>query len=232
MNRSEDTGCRALRYSPTRFLNQMNRREIILVVLASLVFACNEDNNRFIIQTKDQYDTINGENRLVAQIIKTLRVSDSLPIVILTRVSNYHNDIRARHLTGLTEEDGIQNYLMDSVYYDGRGNDTLKQSFVYLHEEWQSTQVFHKRFREDGQVSYFMTERPYKKDHYFKQEIFYSYNNDGSISTETEVECFTKTDCDSVFREEFIYNFVGDIDSTVLYLWEDGRWVEFKANSR
>src|SRR5690606_32773620 len=126
------------------------------------------------VQTEDQYETIDGKEQIVSQLVKTLRVSDSLPIANLTKVYNYNNDIRLQYLTGLTKEDGLQDYLLDSIYYDKLGNDTLKKSFVHLNNEWQPTQTFYKKFSAGKKVSYFMTERPFKKDRYFKKEIFYA----------------------------------------------------------
>ena len=70
--------------------------------------------------------------QLVSQTIKTLRQTDSLPIAILTRVSNQSNDVRLKYLTGLSKEDGLQDYLLDSIYYDKIGNDTLKKSLCIL----------------------------------------------------------------------------------------------------
>ena len=193
-----------------------------------LASSCIRDKDDFIIQTENQYETIDGEKQIVSQTIKTLRNSDSLPITILTKVSNYRNDTRMKHLTGLTKEEGLQNYLLDSIYYDKTGNDTLKKAFVYLGNNWQPTQTFYKKFTVDKLVSYFMTERPFKKDHYFKKEIFYSYNDSGNILTETEVECNKKNECDSVFKEKYIYNSAGKLDSTIVYVWKNNEWREYK----
>jgi len=168
--------------------------------LTLLTVSCNSDKKKYIIQTEDQYDTIDGKKQIVSQTIKTLRRTDSLPIAILTKVSNFNNDTRLKYLTGLSKEDGLQDYLLDSIYYDINGNDTLKKSFVHLDNSWQPTQTFYKKFRADKQISYFMTERPFKKDHYFKREIFYAYNNAGNILTETEVECHNENDCDSILK--------------------------------
>lgn len=200
------------------------------MLLTLLIASCNTDKDKFIIQTEDQYDTIDGKKLIVLQTIKTLRNSDSLPITTLTKVSNYSNDVRMKYLTGLTKEDGLQDYLLDSVFYDEIGNDTLKKAFVHLDNNWQPTQTFYKKFT-NRRVSYFMTERPFKKDHYFKKEVFYAYNNAGKILTETEVECRLKNDCDSIFKTKYIYNSTGKLDSTILYTWKENEWTEYKRKN-
>jgi hypothetical protein len=202
-----------------------------ILLLTLLTVSCNSDKEKYIIQTEDQYDTIDNKKEIVSQTIKTLRISDSLPIAILTKVSNYNNEIRLKYLTGLNKEDGLQEYLLDSLYYDNFGNDTLKKSFVQLDNNWQLAQTFYKKFRADNQVSYFMTERPFKKDYYFKKEIFYAYNNAGNILTETEVECRLKNECDSIFKKKYIYNVPGKLDSTISYIWKNNEWTEFKKKN-
>ena len=211
---------------------------LLLTLLTVLTVSCNSNKGTFI-QTEDQYDTIDGKKQVVSQTIKTLRISDSLPIAILTKVSNYNNDIRLKYLTGLKKEDGLQDYLLDSLYYDKFGNDILKKSFVHLDNNWQPSQTFYKKFTTDKQVSYFMTERPFKKDFYSKKETFYVYNKDGKILTETEAECslrnagFSRCDCDSIFKTRNIYNTTGKLDSTIYYTWTNNEWTEHKKkNSR
>jgi len=203
---------------------------LLFTLLTVLTVSCNSNKGTFI-QTEDQYDTIDGKKQIVSQTIKTLRKTDSLPIAILTKVSNQSNDVRLKYLTGLSEEDGLQDYLLDSIYYDKNGNDTLKKSFVHLDKNWQPAQTFFKKFTADKQVSYFMTERPFKKDHYFKKEIFYAYNNTGNILTETEVECHMRNDCDSIFKKKYIYNSTGKLDSTIIYTWKNNEWTEHKKKN-
>lgn len=207
------------------------RQIITILILIILTASCNSDKQKFIIQTENQYDTIDGKKQIVSQTIKTLRMTDSLPISILTKVSNYNNDIRLKYLTGLGQDDGLQDYLLDSIYYDNIGNDTLKKSFVHLDNNWQPAQTFYKKFTADKQVSYFMTERPFKKDHYFKKEIFYAYNNTGNILTETEVECHQINDCDSIFKKKYIYSSTGKLDSTIFYTWKNNEWTEHKKKN-
>lgn len=202
-----------------------------ILLLTLLTVSCNSDKEKYIIQTEDQYETIDGKKQIVSQTIKTLRRTDSLPIAILTKVSNFNNDTRLKYLTGLSKEDGLQDYLLDSIYYDINGNDTLKKSFVHLDNSWQPTQTFYKKFGADKQISYFMTERTFKKDHYFKKEIFYAYNNAGNILTETEVECHKENDCDSIFKKKYVYNETEKLDSTISYIWKNNEWKEFKKKN-
>jgi len=203
---------------------------LFLTLLTVLAVSCNSDEGTFT-QTEDQYEIIDGKKQIVSQTIKTLRKTDSLPVVILTKVSNYNNDVQMKYLTGLSKEDGLQNYLLDSIYYDKFGNDTLKMSFVHLNNNWQPAQIFYKEFTDDKQVSYFMTERPFKKDHYFKREVFYIYNNQGNILTETEVECHRKNKCDSIFKKKYVYNSANQLDSTIFYTWRNNEWAEFKKKN-
>jgi hypothetical protein len=193
--------------------------------LTVLTISC-DSNKKTFIKTEDQYDTIDGKKQIVSQIVKTLRKTDSLPITILTKVSNQNNDVRLKYLTGLSKEDGLQDYLLDSIYYDQIGNDTFIKSFVHLDNNWQLAQTFFKKFTADKQVSYFMTERPFNKDHYFKKEIYYTYNKAGNILTETEVECYLRNDCDSTFKKKYIYYSNGKLDSTIFYTWKNNEWSE------
>jgi hypothetical protein len=207
------------------------RQFITILFLTLLTVSCNSDEEKLIIQTENQYDTIDGKNQIVSQLIKTLRMTDSLPISILTKVSNYDNDIRLKYLTGLSKENGLQDYLLDSIYYDKIGNDTLKKSFVRFEKNWQPAQTFHKKFTPDKQVSYFMTERPFKIDSYYKKEVFYVYNDAGKVLAEIEVECQKRNYCDSIFKKKYVYNETGRLDSTISYIWKNNEWTEFKKNN-
>lgn len=213
------------------------RQIITLIFLTILTVSCNSGKQRFIIQTENQYDTIEGKKQIVLQTIKTLRVMDSLPISILTQVSNYNNDTRIKHLTGLGKDEGLQDYMLDSIYYDSSGNDTLKKSYLHLDNNWQQVQTFYKKFNSDKQVSYFMTERPFKKDFYSKNETFYIYDKNGKILTETKAECslrnagFTRCNCDSLFKTKYIYNKTGQLDKTLFYVWEKNEWTEHKKKN-
>jgi hypothetical protein len=201
-----------------------------------VTFSCHSKRGIFI-QTEDKYGTVDNKQQLVSQTIKTLRISDSLPIAILTKVSNYNDDIRLKTLTGLEKGDGLQDYLLDSFYYDEFGNDTFRKSFVYLNNKWQPAQTFYKKFRDDKQVSYFMTERPFKEDYYSKRETFYSYSNDGKILTETDAECtvrnagFSRCNCDSTFKKKYVYDAAGKLDSVICFSWKNNEWKELKKKN-
>lgn len=207
------------------------RQVISIFLLTLLTPSCNSNKDKFIIQTEDQYETVDSKKQIVSQTVKTLRQSDSLPIAMLTKIFNYNNDIRINYLTGLTKKDGLQDYLLDSIYYDKLGNDTLKKAFVHLDNNWQPTQIFYKKFRADKQVSYFMTERPFQKDSYFKKEIFYTYNAKGNVLTESEIECRKRIDCDSIFKKEYVYYSTGNLDSTISYIRKNNEWTKFKKKN-
>lgn len=86
--------------------------------MAFLILSCNRDKANFITRTENQYDTIDGNKVIVSQTIKVQRLSDSLPITILTKLSNYSNDTRLQYATGISKEDRLKDYLLDSIYYD------------------------------------------------------------------------------------------------------------------
>ena len=205
------------------------RAILFLTFLTVLVVSCNLDTGT-LTQVEAEYETIDGEKQVVSQAIKTIRKTDSLPVVILTKVSNYNNDIRIKYLTGLDKEDGLKDYLLDSIYYDSKGNDTMRISYVHL-DKWQKTQFTRKKFRNDNKVEHFLTERNIKDRPDFKREIFYKYSQTGQILSETEFECSHEVDCDSLFKKIFIYDLDGEIDS-IMYTWTDKKWNKVNINSR
>ena len=78
-----------------------------------------------------------------------------------------------------------------------------------------------------------MTERPFDKDHYFKNEIVYVYNENGNLISETEFMCRKKATCDSTIKKEYTYTSDGKLGSTILYSWKDEVWTEIrKRNGR
>ncbi|HET7733231.1 MAG TPA: hypothetical protein VFK73_05265 [Paludibacter sp.] len=203
------------------------------LIFSLIIFtSCNPDKAPFFIVKESRNELVDNKIQIVSQTIKTLRVSDRLPIAVLKKVSNYNNDIRLKYLTGLTKEDGLQDYLLDSIYYDKMGNDTLKRSFVCTAKHWKPTQIFRKKFRENNQVAYYMTERPFNKDSYYKKEIYYKYNADGQILSETECESTGKTECDSISKKEYIYSSKKKLDKKILFIWKDNKWKELEKNSR
>ena len=194
--------------------------------------SCKPDIGGFLTLTESRNELVDNKFQIVSQTIKTLRISDRLPIAVLTRVSNYNNDIRLKHLTGLTKEDGLQDYLLDSIYYDKMGNDTLKKSFICTAKQLKLTQISRKKFRENKQVVYYMTERHFNKDSYYKSEIYYKYNPDGLILSETDCESMNKTDCDSISKKEYIYSSTKKLDKEISFIWKGNKWKELEKNSR
>jgi hypothetical protein len=211
----------------------MKRIRPMIVLIVIITQSCSQSNN-FIKQKEDKYQVVDGKRQIVAQTIKTLRKIDSLPVKVITKIFNYENDTRLLYLTGLSKEDGLQEYSMDSIFYDNNGNDTLTKSFVHLNNNWKPTQIFLKRFSSDKRIKYFMIERPFKKDNYFKKETFYIYNNSGNLSSETEVECRQKNVCDSTYKRKYVYSISGKLDSTISYSWRNSNWGEIyrRRNSR
>jgi hypothetical protein len=202
-----------------------------MILLTVLTFSCNTDKNKFIVLTDDQYKKIDEKNIIVFQVKRTLRASDSLPVSTLTKVFNYNNDTQTHYLTGLRKEDGLQDYLLDSVYYDSMGNDTLTRMFIYLNNRWQPIQIFRRKFRPDNQIVYFLSERPYQKGKYYKKETNYRYNTAGRKVIQAEFECFNES-CDSIYKKEYVYNLAGHLDSTISYQWENNEWIELEKKNK
>ncbi len=190
-----------------------------LLFLLLLCAACNPKPKSFT-EIENQYQLVDGQKQIVSQKIKTITLPDSLTIATRTKVYNYTNDIRIKTLTGYGKEDGLQDYLLDSSYYGNLGKDTLKKAFVRVNHQWQPVQLFHKKFRTDGQVSYSMTERPYNKQAYYKEELFYTYSPTGKLLEDNEIEVFKG------FRtkKRTVYNSAGKIDSTFHFKWENNQW--------
>ena len=219
-----------VRYLP--FQSDISMKQITpLVFFILLTTASCSQNKNWIVLTNDKYEIVDGKKQIVAQTVKMLRRTDSMAIKIVTKIFNYENDTRLRYSTGLSKQDGLQDYLMDSIFYNSKGNDTLKKSFVRLNNKWQPTQIFYKRFRFDNQVDYSMTERPFKEGYYFKKEIFYLYNDKAKLLTETEVECRQKNSCDSTLRRQYLYNSSDKLDSTFSYSWRNGNWIEIRRRN-
>lgn len=203
-----------------------------LIFLLIILTSCKPDIGEFLTLTESRNELVDNKIQIVSQTVKTLRMSDRLPIAVLTRVFNYDNDIRLKYQTGLTKEDGLQDYLLDSIYYDKTGNDTLKRSFVCITKKWQTTQIFRKEFRKSNQVVYYMTERPFNKDSYYKKEIYYKYNVDEQILSETECESTSRTECDSISKKEYIYSSTKKLDKKISFIWEENKWKELEKNNR
>jgi hypothetical protein len=115
--------------------------------------------------------------------------------------------------------------LLDSIYYDNEGNDTLKRVFAVVNQKWKLTQVFHKKFRADKKINYWMTERPSSQIR-FKQEIFYTYTSTGKLLEETEIERFRG----SLSKTKTIYNSKGEIDAQIFYQWDNNKWKELTVS--
>jgi hypothetical protein len=211
-----------------------NRTIYKRVILSVIIFtSCNVDKGTILTITESKNELVDNKIQVVSETIRTLRISDRLPIAVLTRVFNYNNDIRLKYLTGLTKKDGLQNYLLDSIYYDKMGNDTLKRSYIYIAKQWQPTQIFRKEYNKTNHVVHYLTERPFGKDNYYKREIFYKYNANGQILSETECECTNrKSTCDSTSKKEYIYSSTKQLDKKIIFIRKGNKWKELEKNSK
>ena len=205
----------------------MNRK---LFFLAIILTSCNfsGDGNAYFTTTVSTNEIVDNKSEIVLQEIKTFRISDRKTTSILTKVFNYNNDTRIKDLTGLTKEDGLQNYLLDSTFYDKNGNDTLKRSYVFKNMQWNLTQIFLKKFGQDNHVEFDMTESPFNDEKYYKKETYYKYNTTGKILSETEFECTGKNSCDSIFKKEYVYSPENILEKEISYTMKGNRWKQFK----
>jgi hypothetical protein len=173
-------------------------------------------------KTEDSYEVVDGNKELVGQTIITFRKSDNNPRVKLIRIFNYKDDPRIYQLSGLKKENGLSDYTLDSIYYDKRGNDTLKVSYISVGGKWIKTMSYKMRFRPDNAVYYSKMER--HNDPKFTNETFYSYNGAGKVTRETEYRCSVKSPCDSTYKKLYYYNAAQHLDSMVNFTWESKKW--------
>ena len=173
-------------------------------------------------KTEDSYEVVDGNKELVGQTISTFRKSDNNPRVKLIRIYNYKDDPRIYQLSGLKKENGFSDYTLDSIYYDKRGNDTLKVSYISVGGKWIKTMSYKMRFRPDNAVYYSKMER--HNDPKFTNETFYSYNGAGKVTRETEYRCSVKSPCDSTYKKLYYYNAAQHLDSMVNFTWESKKW--------
>lgn len=203
----------------------MRKNLLFLLVFLS---SCNFAEDGYYTKTTTKNELVDNKPVVVSEKIETFRMSDHKRTAVLTKVFNYDDDIKIKTLTGLTKKDGLQNYLLDSIFYDKMGNDSLKKCFVFIDKQWQLTQIFIQKFDQNNKIIFYMTERPFSGMQYYKKEIYYKYNSFGKILSETEFECNQNT-CDSIFKKEYIYNSENKLEKQIFYTGKKGTWKEFKT---
>ena len=173
-------------------------------------------------KTEESYEVVDGNKELVGQTISTFRKSDNSLRVKLIRIYNYKDDPRIYQLSGLKKENGLSDYTLDSIYYDKHGNDTLKVSYISIGGKWVKTMSYKMRFGPNNMVYYCKMER--HSDPKFTNETFYTYNDAGKVTRETEYRCSVKSPCDSTYKKLYYYNAVQHLDSMVNFTWENKKW--------
>ena len=173
-------------------------------------------------KTDESYEVVDGTRELVGQTANTFRKSDNNLCVKKVRIFNYKNDERIIQLSGLRKEDGLSDYTLDSIFYDKRGNDTLKVSYISVKGKWVKTMSYRMKFRPDNLVTYLKMER--HNDPKFSNETYYTYNSAGKILRETEFRCSVKSPCDSTFKKLYYYSDNTHMDSIVNFTWENKKW--------
>lgn len=189
----------------------------MLIATASFI-----PNDILIEKIENIYEEVDGKNQITEQTIKQLRPNDSLPVTILTKYFNHEDDVRLLYLTGLSKEDGLQEFLLDSFYYDQNGNDTLIKSYTKRNDIWHPIQILFKEFNEHNKLIYSKHENI---NNYFIRKLFYTYDNNRNLTSKTELVCRIKDVCDSTFKEKSIYTTSGKLKVTYNYYWIDGKWV-------
>jgi hypothetical protein len=194
----------------------------IFLVLLFTFFHARGVKEEFYSKTQESYEMVDGNKELVGQTICTFRKSDNNPVVKLVRIFNYKDDPRIYQVSGLKKENGLSDYTLDSIFYDRRGNDTLKVSYISVGGKWVKTMSYKMRFRLDNAVYYSKMER--HNDPKFTNETFYSYNQTGKVIRETEYRCSVKSPCDSTYKKLYYYNTAQHLDSMVNFTWENKKW--------
>jgi hypothetical protein len=190
-----------------------------------LLTNCGGANNPkgYYIETESHYDTVDGISKLSGQILRLRRKSDNLIFTETTKINNYNDDMKLLLVTGISKKDGLKVFSLDSIFYDERGNDTLKLTYIFIKDKWNLRQYTIKKFRSDNQIFYFRTER-IDDSSGFQKNIFYSYDNQNRLIAETEYECLKPRDCDSTIKKRHFYSLSNKTDSIQLFYWKNQRW--------
>lgn len=190
-----------------------------------LLFVCLQaggNKEELYSKTQESYEVVDGTRELVGQTISTFRKSDNNLRAKLIRIFNYKDDPRIFQLSGLKKENGLSDYTLDSIYYDKRGNDTLKVSYISIGGKWVKTMSYSMKFRLDNAVYYSKMER--HNDPKFTNETFYTYNEAGKVIAETEYRCSVKSPCDSTYKKRYYYSATQHLDSAVNFTWQNKKW--------
>lgn len=196
--------------------------KLLIIFLFVLIQVNRSGKEEFYSKTDESYEVVDGSKEMVGQTISTFRKSDNNLAAKLVRVFNYNNDPRIYQLTGLKKENGLSDYTIDSIYYDQRGNNTLKVSYISIGGKWVKTMSYRTKFNPDNSVMYSKMER--HNDPKFTNETFYSYNKAGKVTRETEYRCSVKFPCDSTYKKVYYYNSGQLLDSIADFTWENKKW--------
>lgn len=209
-------------------LKTKDMRNYLKLTLLVLFIAFNSCNKRdaYLTEKFPEFRIIEGKKELVGQKIKTFELPGKRLIAELYQVYNYNEDPRLNSM-GYFKKDGLQNYLLDSIFYDSEHKDTLKISFSMQDKKWKKIQSLKKKFNNEGKIEYLITERLDSKP-LLKKEIFYTYTKSGLLSSETEFECSGIVECDSLLKKKYFYNLNGVLDSTITYKWKNSNWIVIK----
>jgi hypothetical protein len=175
------------------------------------------------METENKYDSSDGQKLISGQIVRTYRSSDKKQISELKRIINYNDDIKIKSMTGLSKKDGLSDYLLDSMFYDGSGNMIMQKTYVKTKGKWIQRQYFKRSYSGDIQPKYSKAEANDKKP--VSKDVYYRYNDQGWLLSETEVECVGNGRCDSSLKKQYFYNSSGKRESAKSFVWTDRKWI-------
>lgn len=194
------------------------------VVFTLLSFNASISAQKTYVETENRYDSSQGQKLISGQIVRTFRSSDKKLVSELKKIINYNDDIKVRLMTGLSKKDGLSDYLLDSMFYDGSGNMIMQKTYVKAKGKWIKKQYYKKTYTYDIQPAYSKTAKPTDKAGSSK-EIFYRYNDQGWLISETEVECTDNGRCDSLLKKQYYYNSAGKQESAKSFIWTERKWM-------
>ena len=196
--------------------------KLLLLLLFAFVQSGRTVKEELYTKTQDSYEVVDGTRQIIGETISTFGKSDNVLRAKLTRIFNYKDDPRIYQLSGLKKENGLSDYTLDSIYYDKRGNDILKVSYISTGGKWIKSMSYKMKFRADNAVYYSKMER--HNDPKFTNETFYTYNDAGKVVAETEYRCSVKDPCDSTYKKVYYYNTAQRLDSMANFNWENKKW--------
>ncbi|PWJ40805.1 hypothetical protein [Sediminitomix flava] len=197
------------------------KANLYLFICMCIGFACTKQAYKIV--TDNEYELVEEEKTLVKQTIKKVNKSDGRAVAVLTKYYNYNNDLRVKLLTGLTKEQGLSDFQLDSLYYDEQGNTIRKVNFLFKKGRWVKASILEKKYDDKQQLIYESKEGA-KGILIVKNEKYHRYNLEGKLISTSEMECTPTTGCDSLSKVEYVYSTQEQPDTVFNYIWKEDNW--------